>query len=98
MENFRKFIFGMLIIIASLWINAFFISCLWEWYVTPSFKVEVLTIIECMSIIVIKDIIFFKMPESDTSGAGELFENFFKIILVKGILVIIFYLMSLIYI
>lgn len=63
MESFGKFAFMVLLIAFSILFNAWYLGVVWDWFAVTSFNMDKLTIAQCISIGVVKEVMFFKLPK-----------------------------------
>lgn len=85
MEKFGKFMASLMMVIILVIVSGYTLSILWSWFITPTFDVKELTVIQAIGLSLVKGYLFFNYKESSEAGFEKNVENFIKILLVVGV-------------
>lgn len=70
-------------IVLSTLMTGYTLSYLWEWLISPTFDVKVLTVRECMGLSLILGFLFYQQPKDKKEDKKEFIEELMKVFFVR---------------
>lgn len=85
----EKFITGILMIVAGILIEGFFVMKLWTWFIVPPFGVPILTYAHSIGIMMFITLVLKSIPKGENKPISELITDWLSGLIIMIILFII---------